>query len=150
MRCTPFENTTIQWIRTKKMRGRQHAYIVGKNGLILWNQHFRLTVFWHNNWPGGSWKGTVRPSCGPAPSGLCSLELRESRTLNSMDFRKLLHLFSNITDTTTWLPSCRFPWMSYTLMGGEMLSLSMSLFTCTWNYCFSGDIRVKSFNSQTV
>lgn len=51
--------------------------------------------------PGGSWKGTVRPSCGPDPSGLCSLEFRESRTLNSMDFRKLSHLFSNIMDTTT-------------------------------------------------
>lgn len=79
--------------------------------------------FADNHWPGGSWNGTVRPSCGPDPSGLCSLELRESKTLNSMDFRKLSHLFSNITDTTTWLPSCRLPWMSYTLveMGGEMI-----------------------------
>lgn len=75
--------------------------------------------FTNYHWPGGSWKGTVRPSCGPDPSGLCSLELRESRTLNSMDLRKLSHLFSNITDTTTWLPSWRFPWMSYTLVRGR-------------------------------
>ncbi len=66
------------------------------------------------SWPGGSWKGTVRPSWGPAPSGRCSLELRESSTLNSIDFRKLSLLFSKMTDTTTLLSSWWLPWMSYT------------------------------------
>lgn len=88
--------------------------LVGKSNLLL-----KICIFTNYHWPGGSWKGTVRPSCGPDPSGLCSLELRESRTLNSMDLRKLSHLFSNITDTTTWLPSWRFPWMSYTLVRGR-------------------------------
>lgn len=64
--------------------------------------------------PGGSWNGTTSPSWGPAPSGRCSLELSESSTLNSMDFKKLLLLFSKMTDTTTKLSSCKFPWISYT------------------------------------
>lgn len=51
--------------------------------------------------PGGSWKGTGIPSCTDDPSGRSILVLRESRTFSSMLFRKLVLLFSKITETVT-------------------------------------------------
>lgn len=62
--------------------------------------------------PGGSWKGTGIPSCTDDPSGRSILVLRESRTLSSMLLRKLVLLFSKMTETVTWLSFCRFPWIS--------------------------------------
>lgn len=59
--------------------------------------------------PGGSWKGTGIPSCTDDPSGRSILVLRESRTFSSMLLRKLVLLFSKITDTVTWLSFWRFP-----------------------------------------
>lgn len=63
--------------------------------------------------PGGSWKGTGIPSCTDDPSGRSILVLRESRTFSSMLLRKLVLLFSKITETVTWLSFWRFPWISY-------------------------------------
>lgn len=51
--------------------------------------------------PGGSWKGTGIPSCTDDPSGRSILVLRESRTFSSMLLRKLVLLFSKITETVT-------------------------------------------------
>lgn len=100
--------------------------------------------------PGGSWNGTTRPSCGVAPSGLWSLELRESRTLNSIDLRKLVVMFWKMIETTTWLPSWRLPWMSYTYVREFMSnkhSLNMDNFH---SFCITAHKVVKNRNFTCI